>query len=64
MKGTWDVSPLFLKLPIGTDVSSGPIFLKQKQEDWQQMLTQGQASLPKNPTKQQRKEKKETSCEV
>ena len=27
----------------GTDVSSGPVFLKQKEEDWQQMLAQGQS---------------------
>ena len=28
----------------GTDVSSGPLFLKQKEEDWQQVLAQGQFS--------------------
>ena len=32
---------------IGTDVSSGTIFLKQKEEDWQQMLAQGYFSSPK-----------------
>ena len=25
----------------GTDVSSGPVFLRKKEEDWQQMLAQG-----------------------
>ena len=29
---------------IGTDVSSVTVFLKQKEEDWQQMLAQGQSS--------------------
>ena len=29
---------------IGTDISSVMIFLKQKEEDWQQMLAQGQSS--------------------
>ena len=29
---------------IGTDVSSGTILLKQKEEDWQQRLAQGQSS--------------------
>ena len=32
---------------IGIDVTSGPIFLKQKEEDWQWMLAQGQSSSPK-----------------
>ena len=32
---------------IGTDVSSGRIFLKQKEEDWQQMLAQGKSSSAK-----------------
>ena len=32
------------KIKIGTDVSSLSIFLKQKEEDWQQMLAQGQSS--------------------
>ncbi|MPX07482.1 hypothetical protein C0133_08905, partial [Moraxella catarrhalis] len=41
---------------MGTDVSSGPIFLKQKEEDWQQMLAQGQSSSPK---KKERKKEKE-----
>ena len=31
---------------IGIDVSSETIFLKQKQEDWKQMLAQGQSFLP------------------
>ena len=31
---------------ISTDVSSGTIFLKQKEEGWQQMLAQGQFSSP------------------
>ena len=36
----------------GTDVSSATIFLKQKEEDWQQMLlAQGQSSSPKNKIK-------------
>ena len=26
---------------MGTDVSSGPVFLSKKEEDWQQMLSQG-----------------------
>ena len=26
---------------MGTDVSSGPVFLSKKEEDWQQMLAQG-----------------------
>ena len=30
-----------------TDVSSHPIFLTQKEEDWQQMLAQGQSSSQK-----------------
>ena len=29
---------------IGTDVSSGTVFLKQKEKDWQWMLAQGQSS--------------------
>ena len=32
---------------IGTDVRSVTIFLKQKGEDWQQTLAQGQSSSPK-----------------
>ena len=32
---------------IGTDLSSVTIFLKQKEEDWQQMLAQGQSSSQK-----------------
>ena len=32
---------------VGTDVSSGTILLKQKEEDWQQGLVQGQSSSPK-----------------
>ena len=31
----------------GTDINSGTIFLKQKEEDWQQKLAQGQSSSPK-----------------
>ena len=31
-------------MKIGTDVSSMAIFVKQKEEDWQQMLAQGQSS--------------------
>ena len=36
---------------IGTDVSPGRIFLKQKEEDWQQELAQDQSSSPKEKTK-------------
>ena len=32
---------------MGTDVSSGQIFLKQKEEEWQQMLAQGESSSAK-----------------
>ena len=39
---------------IGTDVSSATIFRKQKEEDWQQMVAQGQSSS-------QKKRKKESS---
>ena len=35
----------------GTDDSSGTIFLKQKEEDWQQMLAQGQSSSQKQNQK-------------
>ena len=38
---------------IGRDVSSGTIFFKQKGEDSQQMLAQGQSSSQKNPPKNQ-----------
>ena len=41
---------------IGRDVSSAAIFLKQKEEDWQQMLAQGQSSSPKN--KERKKKQK------
>ena len=34
---------------IGTDVSSGTISLKHKEEDWQWMLAQCQPSSPKTP---------------
>ena len=34
------------------DVSSGPIFLKQKQEDWQWMLAQGQSSSAEKKRKE------------
>ena len=36
----------------GIDVSSVTIFLKQKEEDWQQMVAQGQSSSPKKKNKQ------------
>ena len=36
---------------IGTDLISATIFLKEKEEDWQKMLAQGQSSLPKNKKK-------------
>ena len=36
------------------DVSSGTVFLKQKGEDWQQMLAQGQSSSPKKKKSQKR----------
>ena len=39
----WQASHIKQK-KIGTDVSSVTIFLKQKEEDWQQMLVQGQPS--------------------
>ena len=32
---------------MGTDVSSGLLFFKQKEEGWQQVLGQGQSSSPK-----------------
>ena len=32
---------------LGTDVISGRIFLKQKEEDWQQMLAQGKTPSAK-----------------
>ena len=35
------------KIKIGINVSSGTIFLKQKEEDWQQMLAQGPSSSSK-----------------
>ena len=34
-----------------TDVSSATVFLKQKEEDWQKMLAQGQPSSPKKKKK-------------
>ena len=36
---------------IGRDVSSVAVFLKQKEEDWQQMLAQSQSSSPKKGKK-------------
>ena len=36
---------------IGTDISSLTIFLKQKEEDWQQMLAQSQSYSPKEKRK-------------
>ena len=44
---------------IGTDVSSATIFFKQKVEEWQQMLPQGQSSSPKKKSK-----KRKQICEV
>ena len=35
----------------GHGFSSGTVFLKQKEEDWQQMLVHDQSSSPKYPTK-------------
>ena len=35
------------------NVSSGTIFLKQKEENWQQMLAQGQSSSPKTNKKKE-----------
>ena len=32
---------------MGTDISSQTLFLKQKEDDWQQVLAQGQSSAPK-----------------
>ena len=40
---------------IGTDVSSRTIFLKQKEEDWQWMLAQGQSFSPKKRKRAVRK---------
>ena len=34
------------------DISLGTVLLKQKEEDWQQMLAQGQSSSPKNKKKE------------
>ena len=34
------------------DVSSATIFLKQKEEDWQQMLAQSQSASPKEKKKE------------
>ena len=45
------------KRNIGADISSATIFLKQKQEDWQQMLAQGQSSSPKKTKKEKKKGK-------
>ena len=39
------------KIKMGTDISPVTIFLKQKEEDWQWMLPQGQSSLPKRKKK-------------
>ena len=36
------------------EVSSETVFLKQKEEDWQQILAQGQSSSQKNPTEKQK----------
>ena len=36
------------------DVSSGTIFLKQKEEDWQRMLAQGQSFHPPTKKKERR----------
>ena len=38
------------------DVDSGTIFLKQKGEDWQQMLAQGQSSSPNKQTNHPKQE--------
>ena len=39
---------------IATDVSSMTIFLKQKEESWQQMLAQGQSSSPRKKKKKKK----------
>ena len=41
--------PLTEQRKFGTEVSSATIFFKQKVEDWQQMLAQGQSSSPHSP---------------
>lgn len=35
------------------DISSGTVFLGQREEDWQQMLAQGQSSSPKKKKNKQ-----------
>ena len=40
---------------IGTDVSSERIFLKQKEEDWQQMFAQGESSSEKKKSQERKK---------
>ena len=46
------------KRKIGTDVSSGAIFLKQTEKNWQQMLAQGESSSPKKKRKKEKKRNK------
>ena len=41
---------------MGTDVSAEPLFLERKEEDWQQVLAQGQSSSPKNKNEKITKE--------
>ena len=43
---------------MGTDVSSGPLLLKQKEENWQQVLAQAQCSSPK------KKKKEKEVCQI
>ena len=33
--------PTYKVEEVGMDVSSGPVFLRKREEDWQQMLAQG-----------------------
>ena len=39
--------PHIIQRKIATEVRSATVFLKQKEEDWQQMLAQGESSSPK-----------------
>ena len=47
IKPCWGGIPHTEQRKTDTNVSSGTIFLKQKEEDWQQMLAQGQSSSQK-----------------
>src|SRR3712207_8849451 len=41
--------------------SSGPIFLKQKEDDWQRILAQGQSSSTKERREKERRSEEHTS---